>query len=136
MLYILDSNAFSDLMREHPKVVERLEALTSSDRVAICSIVRGEIAYGIARLPAGKKRSALESKALHLFAVFETLPVPAEAGDVYARVKIEREQAGLTLDENDLWIATTTITSGATLVSRDTDFGGIDGLQVEDWTRT
>lgn len=34
------------------------------------------------------------------------------------------------LDENDLWIAATAMSIGATLVSRDRDFRGIDGLSV------
>ena len=33
MLFLLDTNAFSDLMREHPQLDARLAALASSDRV-------------------------------------------------------------------------------------------------------
>ncbi|HUE24770.1 MAG TPA: PIN domain-containing protein [Bryobacteraceae bacterium] len=36
----------------------------------------------------------------------------------------------MALDENDLWIAATAISLGATLVSRDRDFEGIEGLRV------
>jgi predicted nucleic acid-binding protein len=32
------------------------------------------------------------------------------------------------LDENDLWIAATALARGATLVSRDRDFAGIEAL--------
>jgi len=45
-------------------------------------------------------------------------------------VKLARHQRGLALDENDLWIAATALALNATLVSRDTDFAGIDGLAV------
>jgi predicted nucleic acid-binding protein len=34
------------------------------------------------------------------------------------------------LNENDLWIAVTGLALGATLVSRGSDFGDIDGLRV------
>jgi tRNA(fMet)-specific endonuclease VapC len=57
-------------------------------------------------------------------------PVPDRAGDFYAVVKLTRQQRGLTLDENDLWVAATALALGATLVTRDSDFGGIDGLPV------
>ena len=60
--------------------------------------------------------------------------VPFGAGDVYARVKRQRERVGLPMDENDLWIAATALALGAVLVSRDADFKNVTGLTVEDWT--
>jgi predicted nucleic acid-binding protein len=49
-------------------------------------------------------------------------------------VKLARERAGRAIDDNDLWIASTALALGATLVTRDSDFQGIDGLSVENWT--
>jgi predicted nucleic acid-binding protein len=43
-------------------------------------------------------------------------------------LKVARQQRGLTLDENDLWVAATALALGATLVTRDGDFSGIPGL--------
>lgn len=39
------------------------------------------------------------------------------------------------VDDNDLWIAAAALASGATVVSRDTDFQHVRGLMVEDWSR-
>ena len=78
--------------------------------------------------------SALAAKADALLAVILCIPLPPTAGDCYARVKIARQQGGLSLDENDLWIAATALAINATLVSRDHDFRRIEGLRVEDWT--
>lgn len=69
MLFLLDTNAFSDLMREHPQMDTYLAGIPPTDRVVICSVVRGEIRYGIERLPQGKRRQELEIKATNLFAV-------------------------------------------------------------------
>jgi tRNA(fMet)-specific endonuclease VapC len=135
MVYLLDTNAFSDLMREHPKLDARLAALLPTDRVVICAVVRGEVRYGLARLAAGKRRNELTAKAELLFASLPCEPIPESAGDCYAQTKLAREKLGLTLDENDLWIAATACALGAVLVSRDTDFARIDGLSIEDWTR-
>lgn len=134
MDYLLDTNAFSDLMREHPKVAARAAKITVTDRIVICPIVRGEVLYGIQRLPVGKKQKDLESRAVKLFAsmAFESLPLIS--GDLYANVKIAREKQGLALDENDLWITATTLALQAALVSRDGDFTRIEGLRVEDWS--
>jgi len=134
MIFLLDTNAFADLMREHPKMEAHLASLSSVDRIVICSVVRGEVRYGLERLPQGKRRQELEAKAAKLFAVLPCEPVPEGAGDHYARIKIARQRKGLALDENDLWIAATALALGAVLVSRDSDFQQIEGLKVEDWT--
>ena len=121
-------------MREHVRMDARLEALAPDDRVQICSIVRGEILYGLCRLPGGKRREALEAKAALLFAEFSRAPVPASAGDHYARVKRDCQRAGLALDENDLWIAAAALASDAVLASRDRDFQRIESLPLQDWS--
>ena len=134
MQYMLDTTAFSDLMRQHPRLDARLGALSDSDRVTICVIVRGEILHGIRRLPEGARRRSLQAKAESLFKAFSCEPVPVLAGDEYARTKLGRQQKGLSLDENDLWIAASAVALGCTLVARDQHFRGIEGLPVEDWT--
>jgi predicted nucleic acid-binding protein len=134
MIYLLDSNAIRDLMDDRPRVVARLSAAVRADVVATCSIVRGEVLFGIERLGAGKRRDRLAQRAGAVFASLLPQPVPFEAGDHYARVKRERERAGLPMDENDLWIAATALVLGAVLVSRDADFTNVAGLSVEDWT--
>ena len=135
MIFLLDTTAFSDLMREHPEVDARLARVSRRDKVIICTVVRGEIQFGIERLPQSKRREELKVKANKLFAVLPCEPVTEAAGDFYARIKLIHQQKGLTLDENDLWIAATTLASGAVLVSRDSDYDKIDGLTVEDWTK-
>lgn len=95
-----------------------------------CAIVRGEILFGIARLPPGRRRTELEETGRQFLAAVLCEPIPERAGDFYATVKLARQQNGLTLDENDLWVAATALALGATLVSRDRDFGRIDGLAV------
>lgn len=134
MVFLLDSNAFSDLMRKDPRVEARLAALAPNDEVTICSIVRGEILYGLARLPQGRRRANLTKQATPLFASIACQPVPETAGDAYASIKRTREEQGLRLDENDLWIAATASAVGATLVTRDRDFTSVEGLATTDWT--
>ena len=134
MIFLLDTSAFSDLMRAHPAMDSHLAALQPGDRTIICTIVRGEIAYGLARLPEGKRRAALAAKAAALLAAVPCEAIPPAAGEHYAAMKLARERRGLALDENDLWIAATALAPWATLVTRDTDFRQVDGLPVENWT--
>ena len=130
MTYLLDTNAISELMRAAPRIENWMAGLDERDRVVTCSVVRGEVLFGIARLPHGKRRTELEEAGRQFLAVFRCESVPARAGDLYAAIKLARQQRGLALDENDLWIAATAFALGATLVSRDGDFRGIDGLPV------
>ena len=130
MTYLLDTNAIGDLMRAAPRIENWMAGLDQGDHVVTCTIVRGEVLFGIARLPAGQRRTELELTGRQFLGVFRCEPVPERAADFYAAVKLARQQRGLTLDENDLWVAATALALGATLVSRDRDFAGIDGLPV------
>ena len=75
MIFLLDTTAFSDLMREHPKLDSRLAMVSLTDRVVICSVVRGEIQYGIDRLSEGKRRQDLKAKAYKLLAILPCEPI-------------------------------------------------------------
>ena len=133
MVFLLDTNAFSDLMRRRPKTEARLSSLEATDTVVTCTIVRGEILYGIQKLSAGRRQKELLEQAAPLFEALSCEIVSHEAADHYANVKIARERAGLALDENDLWIAATALALGAVLVTRDQDFQRIGGLTVQNW---
>lgn len=82
--------------------------------------------FGVARLPLGRRRSELEATASAFLSAFGCEPVPERAGDHYADLKRSRQVRGLVLDENDLWIAATALSVGATLVTRDRDFTEIE----------
>jgi predicted nucleic acid-binding protein len=122
VVFLLDTNAVSALMREDPRMASWLSSVPPDHRVVTCIIVRGEILFGLGRLPQGQRRAGLEAKAERVFAAVPCEPVPPVAGDLYAKVKLAQQRLGLSLDENDLWIAATVLALGATLVSSDTDF--------------
>ena len=129
MIYLLDTNAISALMREDARMASWLSSIGADDHVVICTITRGEILFGLERLAPGRRRTELEGKAGKLFAILPCEPIPS-AGDRYAIVKFSQQRRGLPLDENDLWIAATAVAIDATLVSRDSDFLAIAGLAV------
>lgn len=136
MIYLIDTTAVSDAMADDAPTLARIAAARAADRVVTCSIVRGEVLFGIERLPFGQRRERIKAKAGIAFASIFCEPVPPTAAEAYARVKSKRLAAGLALGDNELWIAATAIALGATLVTRDTDFKGIDDLAIEDWSRS
>jgi toxin FitB len=119
-------------MRADLRMASCLSSIGPDDRLVIC-ITRGEILFGLERLPPGRRRSELEGKALSLFAVLPCEPIPSAAGDRYANVKASQQRRGLPLDENDLWIAATTLAIDATLVSRDSDFHAVEGRRCQEF---
>ena len=135
MTYLLDTTAVSALMRREPNIRARVGTIAPTDRAMVCTITRGEVLYGLVRLPQGKRRSDLEVEAGHLFAQLPCVSVPEAAAERYAQVKWEADRKGTPLDDNDLWIAATALCMDATLVTRDSDFQRVDGLQVEDWSQ-
>jgi predicted nucleic acid-binding protein len=128
--FLLDTHAVSELMRADTRIEKWMAGLNEEDRIVTCTIVRGEILFGISRLPEGKRRAELEQMGRQFLDAFHCEPVPARASDFYSAIKLARYSRGLALDENDLWIAATAFSLGATLVSRDQDFAGIEGLTV------
>src|SRR5690348_6825664 len=131
-VYLLDTNTISAVMADHPKVKARLSL--QPGRVVTSAIVRGEVRYGLERLPAGKRRTALEAKAQAVFATLAIEPVTPTAGDIYGTVRRGLEMKGYNLSDNDLWIAATALSLSAIVVSNDQAFGHVPGLVVEDWT--
>ena len=135
--YLLETSTCSYLMANNPRVKARLLSVQVADYPLICSIVRGEILFGIERMPVGRKRQSLENQAISLFAGLPCEAVPEEAGDYYAQMKRQAQQQGTPLSDNDLWIAATALALDAVLVTSDSDFHRIIGLglQLEDWTQ-
>ncbi len=129
---LLDTDAVSDLMRDHAQVKARAAAHAAPILTSV--IVQGEIRYGLERLPPGKKRSGLEARAQAILAALPREPITAAVSEAYGRTKAALDASGVNLGDNDLWIAATALTLGATLVTRDHIFTRVPGLQVEDWT--
>jgi tRNA(fMet)-specific endonuclease VapC len=132
--FLLDSTTFSFLMERRAEVVTHMGSVGPADRVAVCTIVRGEILYGLERMPPGHRRRENERAAAELFEVLPCDGLPEAVADAYARIKYDAERKGTQLAENDLWIAATALAQGATVVTSDADFGRVRGLGTEDWT--
>jgi len=95
--YLLDTNAISELMRADLRVEKWIAGLDERDRILTCTIVRGEIFFGISRLPAVRRREELEQTGRQFSRCILYEPV-----DFYATIKLARQSQGLALDENDL----------------------------------
>jgi predicted nucleic acid-binding protein len=84
VIYLLDTNAISALMRADTRIASWLSSVRADDRVVVCTIARGEILFGLERLAQGRRRAELEAKAQNLFGALPCEAVPPSAGDLYA----------------------------------------------------
>ena len=114
---VLDTNAVSDLMRDNAQL--KTNVANYADRIVTSAVVVGEIRYGLGRLPLGKKRSDLEARASAVFAAMAIEPVTESIAEFYGRLKASLEGQGLNLDDNDLWIASTAMSGGGIVITRD-----------------
>jgi predicted nucleic acid-binding protein len=96
VIYLLDTNAISELMRAASRMESWMAGLEQADRVVTCT--------KIARLSAGRRRAELEETGHQFLDVLRCEPIPERAADFYANLKLTRQQRGLALDENDLWV--------------------------------
>ena len=134
MLYLLDTNAIRSITDDDDNVLARMENLLPDDSVIICSVVGGEVLFGIERLERGRRRRELLLRTRVLLAGIYCAPVTSETADYYSGIKTDLERRGRRKEDNDIWIAAVAMELGAALVTRDSDFQDIRGLSVEDWT--
>jgi predicted nucleic acid-binding protein len=59
VIYLLDTNVISALMRAEEQMATWLSSIGADDRVVICTIGRGEILFGLERLAQGRRRTEL-----------------------------------------------------------------------------
>lgn len=132
MLYMLDTNICSYILRNKPETIkEKLKAVeVAQHTIGLSSIVVSELLYG-----AHKKGS---ERLLHLvYAFIENFTVMefgTEVASAYAQVRVDLESRGNIIGSNDLYIAAHAISCDAILVSNNTkEFEKVKGLKLENW---
>jgi tRNA(fMet)-specific endonuclease VapC len=135
VIYILDTNAVSALMKASAAVVERLAATRPAD-VAIPQPVLAEIAFGIERLPRSKRRTALQARFDLVCAELPRAEWTDAVSHMYGRIKTALERRGTRIEDFDAAIAAHALTLDATLVTANLDhMTRVAGLRIEDWGR-
>jgi tRNA(fMet)-specific endonuclease VapC len=135
VIYVLDTNAVSALMKGSDVFVERLASHEPTD-VAIPQPVLAEIAYGIERLPRSKRRSALESRFDLICSEVRRAEWTDAVSYAYGHVKSVLERRGIRIEDFDAAIAAHALAAGGTLVTTDRDHMlRVPGLLIEDWSR-
>ena len=132
LVYLLDTNILSDLIKHPAGVVA--QHIASVGEAAICTsvIVACELRYGTT-----KKGSAVLSEKIELLlSMIDVLPLEADADQHYGVIRSALETAGTPIGANDMLIAAHTLSQGLTLVTDNTsEFSRINGLNLENWLK-
>jgi tRNA(fMet)-specific endonuclease VapC len=134
VIYVLDTNAVSALMKGTAAVVERLAAAAPAD-VAVPQPVLAEIAFGIERLPRSKRRAALQSRFDLISAELPRAEWTDLVCQMFGRIKATLKRRGTPIEDFDAAIAAHALALDATLVTANVDHMiRIPGLHIEDWS--
>ena len=138
-MIILDTNVLSALMRREPEavVVEWLDR-QPPESLWITSITLFEVGMGLALLPAGRRRTALQKAFGQLLAEdlqHRVLDFDAAAAAEAAVLAAARQRAGRTVDVRDTQIAGITLARRAMLATRNVrHFEDLKGRVVDPWS--
>lgn len=133
MPYLWDTNHWIQLLRGRcPALARRLDGI-APEEVRLCSVVKEELFHGAWKYG---NREARIAKLHELFARHLSVPFDDAAAEAAGRIRHLLEIRGQVIGPHDLQIAAIASTRGWTLVSTNSsEFGRIDDLKLEDWTR-
>lgn len=135
-MILLDTNVLSELIRPEPDegVTEWLDSLDAAT-VGTTAITVAELLYGVARLPAGRRKERLSGAIRGLIEEdFDgrVEPFDVKAATHYADLLSDRETAGRPISVADAQIAAICRKLGATLATRNTSDFADTGIDILD----
>jgi predicted nucleic acid-binding protein len=136
---VLDTNVLSELMRSEPHpAVFAWAAGCPRSWLYTTSVNVAEVLYGIAALPAGRRRSLLADMAGAMFAedfAGRILPFDDVAAARYADIVVSRRRQGKPIEAFDAQIAAIAAVTRADIATRDVGgFAGCGLSLIDPWT--
>ncbi|MBP2323841.1 putative nucleic acid-binding protein [Kibdelosporangium banguiense] len=135
-MIVLDTDVISELMRQDPDdtVVQWVDRYPA-DEVFITSVTAAELAYGVARLPDGQRKTVLAARIAELLADDfrdQILPFDEVAAGHYGQIAAAREKQGRPITMADAQIAAICRRFVACLATRNTKDFADAGIALRD----
>jgi tRNA(fMet)-specific endonuclease VapC len=132
-VYLLDTNTISARMRNHEKVVARLNAAANAEEpVFMNGVSHYEIKRGLLATNATRKMQIYESIRKNLQMLFLD---SEEVFDKAAGIHADLKRRGEPIPDTDILIAAIALHHDLILVTDDSHFDRIAGLMTENWIR-
>ncbi len=134
MRYVLDTTAFSAVMKRDSVLIGMLKGFRPNDIVTVPPVV-AEIQYGIKRLKsATKKVLLLKSERDRLLSLIKVLPWQPEASKNYGKIKADLERKGMIIDDFDIAIAAIALSHNCGVLTANLKhFDRIEDLGTLSW---
>jgi tRNA(fMet)-specific endonuclease VapC len=131
MIYLLDTNAWIQILhRPRGAVADRMHE-TPRDAVRVCSVIKAELFYGAFKSARVDSNLALLRRA---FSGFQSLPFDDPAAERAGSIRAHLSRLGTPIGPADIMIAAIAAAASATLVTHNTsEFARVPGLRIEDW---
>jgi tRNA(fMet)-specific endonuclease VapC len=131
MLYMLDTNICSYILKNRPPSVKVQFDEVGSDNLAISTVVLAELYYGAARHP---KCVSIRHEIDDFSSRLAVIPWDEAAADHYGVIRTELEKSGSPIGAMDMLIAAHARSLNATLVSNNIrHFEKVPGLLMGNW---
>lgn len=130
--YLFDTVACSRWRRGDPELRSRVEALPSDAALYTSVISVGELTLGIHKAPR-EHSEKLRQRTQEMLTRFKSIwGITQEVAEVYGDI-VSRVPPGQHIGQNDYWIAAVALTHDLMLITNDSDFDRVPGLQKENW---
>lgn len=120
---ILDTNALSAWAEGQP---DAETALRSARRLVVPSVVLGEYYFGIRQ---SRHRARYQEWLRRYLSLAEVATITSATADAYADIRLQLKRIGKPIPSNDAWIAALARQHALAVMSNDTHFDFVDGIE-------
>lgn len=137
-MIVADTNVWSEAARLEPnaRVVSWMAA--HRDELALTTVTVGELLYGLALMPEGRRRTVLTTEIEQLIAgaASRTFPYDTDAARKLASIRARRKRAGLeVVRPEDAMIAAIALARGCAVATRNVgDFEAMGVEIIDPWS--
>jgi tRNA(fMet)-specific endonuclease VapC len=125
--FILDTSIIIALFNKDKDIHSHI---IFADEIYIPCIAVGELYYGAYK----STKAAINLRQINRFVLQNTvLSCDTKTAKIYGDIKNSLKKIGKPIPENDIWIAALAKLHSLVLVTRDTHFSVIEGLETRDW---
>ena len=126
MKLMMDTNAYSALMRSETRVANQVRA---ADHIYIPAVVMGELLYGF-RMGGRNRQNRWQLMEFLASPRVNFHPADQTVCERYALVMDQLRRKGRPIPSNDVWVAAHTLAEGAELLTMDKHFDEVDGVSI------